>query len=132
MFDVRTSIGIGEVSSRVTSLGAANGKAFVLSGHAFDKIVGTATRLAITTDHPIGNEGFQVIADYMNAIFKKMTSKQAAVIFEVLKGQNQLAIAKKLKKSKSTIHHHVFSGCWPEIKKLLHYYESMIVQLKIL
>ena len=88
-----------------------------------------ATRLAIATAHPLASEGLQVIADYINAIFKGMTGKQAAVIFELLKGQTQQGVAGKLKKSKSTIHQHVSSGRWPEIEKLLQQYENIINQL---
>ena len=124
--DIRISIGIGQVNTRVKLLGAAKGEAFILSGRAFDEIIKTNTRLAIATAHPLASEGLQVIADYINAIFKGMTGKQAAVIFELLKGQTQQVVAGKLKKSKSTIHQHVSSGRWPEIEKLLQQYENII------
>ncbi|MEO6229507.1 MAG: hypothetical protein ABIP10_05225 [Ferruginibacter sp.] len=127
--DVRLSIGIGEVNTRVVSLGAAKGEAFVLSGRAFDEIAKTDTRLAIAIRHPLANEGLQVIADYINAIFKVMTGKQAAVILELLKGLSQQEVADKLKKSKSTIHQHVNAGRWPEIEKLTKQYENIINQL---
>ncbi len=124
--DVRISIGIGQVNTRVLSLGSANGEAFILSGRAFDEIAGTDTRLIISTTNPLANEGLQVIADYINAIFKVMTGKQAAVILELLKGLTQQEVADKLKKSKSTIHQHVNAGRWPEIEKLINQYENII------
>ena len=127
--DVRISIGIGEVNTPVKSLGAAKGEAFVLSGRAFDEISKTAIRLSITTNHPLANKGLQVIADYINSIFKVMTGKQATVILELLKGETQQGVASKLKKSKSTIHQHVNAGRWPEIEKLLQQYENIINQL---
>ena len=128
--DVRISIGIGEVRGIVKSLRTANGEAFILSGRAFDEIGKTETRLAIATLNPLAAEGLHVIADYLNAIFKVMTGKQATVIFELLRGQTQQVVADKLKKSKSTIHQHVSSGRWPEIEKLLQQYENIINELK--
>jgi transcriptional regulator with XRE-family HTH domain len=58
-----------------------------------------------------------------------MTSKQAAVIFELLKGESQQQVAAKMKKSKSTINQRVSAGRWPEIEKLLQQYENIINQI---
>ena len=127
--DFRISIGIGEVRSPVRSLRTAKGQAFVLSGRAFDEIARRDSRLAIATGNALANEGLQVIADYLNSIFTDMTGKQAEVIFQLLMGETQQAIAHKLKKTKSTIHQRVTSGRWPEIDKLLLQYEKIINQL---
>ncbi|MEO5685071.1 MAG: hypothetical protein ABIQ88_20675 [Chitinophagaceae bacterium] len=127
--DVRISIGVGKTKSPAAGLGAARGEPFVLSGRAFDEIAKTGTRLAIASANELANEGLQVLADYINAIFKVMTGKQAGVIFELLKGNTQQAVAAKLKKSKSTINQHVNAGRWPEIEKLLQQYQNIIKQL---
>ncbi len=127
--DIRISIGIGPVKAPVKTLSNAKGEAFVLSGRTFDELAKTNTRLAIGTSNVLAHEGLQVIADYINAIFKVMTSKQATVIFELLKGQTQQVVAEKLKKSKSTIHQHVGSGRWVEIEKLLQQYQNIVNQL---
>lgn len=127
--DVRISIGIGTVKAPVRTLSSAKGEAFVLSGRAFDEIAKSSTRLAMSTANVLAHEGLQVIADYMNAIFKVMTSKQATVIFELLKGQTQQVVAQKLRKSKSTIHQHVSAGRWMEIEKLLQQYQNIVNQL---
>ncbi|MEP7142823.1 MAG: hypothetical protein ABI707_08130 [Ferruginibacter sp.] len=127
--DVRISIGIGQAKAPVKTLSTAKGEAFVLSGRAFDEISNANKRLVIATGNTLANEGMQVIADYINAIFKAMTGKQATVIFELLKGQTQQVVARKLKKSKSTISQHVSSGRWAEIEKLLQQYENIINQI---
>ena len=124
--DVRISIGIGQVSNPVRSLKTARGEAFILSGRRFDEISTTEQRLAIEINNPLANEGMQVIADYLNAIFDGLTGKQAEVIFELLKGEMQKAVARKLKKTKSTIHQRMAAGRWPEIEKLLKRYENII------
>ncbi len=127
--DVRISIGIGTVTMQVKTLGTAKGEAFILSGRAFDEMTGTDTRLVIATANSLANAGLQIIADYLNAILKVMTGKQAEVIFELLQGKTQQEVAELLKKSKSTVHQHVTAGRWTEIEKLLQQYENIINQL---
>jgi hypothetical protein len=127
--DIRISIGIGKVSTPVRALKTAKGEAFLLSGRQFDDISKSEERLAIATGNALANEGLRVISDYINAIFETMTGKQAEVIFQLLKGEMQQVVAKKLKKTKSTIHQRVTSGRWPEIEKLLQQYENIINQL---
>jgi len=124
--DVRISIGIGDVKTPVRALRTAKGEAFILSGRTFDEMAKTHRRLAMTSANPLANEGLQVIADYLNAIFDVMTGKQAEVIFELLKGEIQKTVAKKIKKTKSTVHQRITSGRWPEIEKLLGQYENII------
>jgi hypothetical protein len=127
--DIRISIGIGTIKTPVRQMRTAKGDAFILSGRAFEEIEGTGVRLAIATTHPLANAGLQAIADHINAILEQMTSKQAQVIFELLKGQTQRMVAKKLRKTKSTIHQHVVAGRWPEIERILQRYENIINQL---
>jgi len=128
-FDVKVSIGIGQARAPVKSLRTAKGNAFVLSGRALDEITPTTRRLSIVTTNTLANEGLQVIADYLNAIFKGMTGKQAGVIFELLKGHTQQQVSDQLKKSKSTIHQHVNAGRWPEIERLLQQYDNILKHL---
>ena len=124
--DIRISIGIGTVHIPVRSLNTARGEAFILSGRSFDDISKSGQRLAIVLSHPLANEAMQVIADYLNIIFEGMSSKQAEVIYELLKGEMQKSVARKLKKTKSTIHQRMTAGRWPEIEKLLQRYENII------
>lgn len=127
--DVRISIGIGAVTSPVRSLKTAKGEAFVLSGRRFDEMIKAQDRLAMHSPHLLANEAFQIMANYLNAIFKEMTGKQAEVIFELLKGGLQTEVASKIKKTKSTIHQRITAGRWPEIETLLQQYQNIILQL---
>ena len=124
--DVKISIGLGTVQTPVRALNTARGEAFILSGRQFDAMTESDPRLKIAINNPLANEGLQVIADYLNSIFSIMTAKQAEVIFELLKGEVQKTIARKLKKTKSTIHQRIVSGRWPEIEKLLLRYENIV------
>ncbi len=124
--DVKVSIGLGEVEDHIKTLGSAKGEAFIISGRAFDSIEKTNTRLVISTANTMANLSFQIIADYINSIYSRMTSKQAKVIFQLLKGGLQQDVVKTLKKSKSTISQHANSGRWTEIEKILNQYELLI------
>jgi len=129
MSDVRISIGIGTITGLVRSLKTAKGEAFVLSGRRFDELIKVGDRLAIHSAHQLANEALQIMANYLNAIFKDMTGKQAEVIFELLKGELQKEVANKIKKTKSTIHQRITAGRWPEIEILLLQYENIIFQI---
>ena len=126
MSDVRISIGIGSVNTPVRSLKTAQGEAFTLSGRQFDEIAKSNTRLALSSANALANEGLGVIADYINSIFDSMTGKQAEVVFLLLKGDSQQDVAKKLRKTKSTIHQRVSAARWPEIEKLLQQFQHII------
>jgi hypothetical protein len=127
--DVRISIGIGPVVFPLVSPGTAKGKAFLLSGRGLDDIQKTERRLSIVSDHPIADIGLQVMADYLDAIYRGMTTKQAAAIVWLLDGDTQQDTASKLGKSKSTISQLVTAGRWPEIERIMQQFENLIKQL---
>jgi hypothetical protein len=128
--DVRIGIGIGEINNPVHKLGTAKGEAFLLSGRQLDALQidlgGSDRRLAISCGDDKVNIGFQVMADYLDNIYKGMTGKQAAVIVELLSGTTQQQLTVTLNKSKSTISQLANAGRWPEIERLLHQYEELV------
>ncbi len=124
--DIKMSIGLGEVSEKIKTLGAAKGEAFIISGRSFDELQKTNERLIISSANDTANIAFQVIADHVNSIYGRMTAKQAKVIYELLKGGLQQDVVKRLKKSKSTISQHASSGRWNEIEKILKQYQLLV------
>jgi hypothetical protein len=124
--DIRISIGIGSVIEPVKKPGTARGEAFLLSGRAFDEMQKTGSRLTIMTGHEMTDIGFQVLADYTDAICKEMTAKQAGIIGGLLAGRTQQQMAEELDKSKSTVHQLTTSGRWSEIEKLLQRFETIL------
>jgi hypothetical protein len=129
--DIRISVGIGEVKSPVTNLATAKGEAFLLSGRALDNLEKTEGRLIITTHHEMGSVALSILSDYVNSIYKQVTSKQAEVILELLQGNTQQQVAEKLNRSKSTISQHVTAGRWDELEKILENYQKIIRLLTI-
>lgn len=128
--DIRTSIGIGKVDSHLKKISTSSDEAFVLSGRAFDSLAKTDTRLAIVSNDEKANYGFSAIASFVDFIFRGLTSKQSEVLVELLKSNTQREVAKKLKKSESTIHKHTQSTGWHEILRLLQDYENLVSTIK--
>jgi len=131
--DIRMSIGIGNVVSPLRSLASAKGEAFVLSGRAFDLLSQTDTRLAISIAEK-GQKGisygFELVAAYIDSIYRGMSIKKAEVIFELLSGGSQQDAVKNLKKSKSTVSEIASSAKWPEIEWILTKYKKLINEIQ--
>ena len=127
--DVRASIGIGNITEPVKDLKTAKGEAFLLSGRAFDEMSKTGKRLRIQSSNEAMNLGLKIIANYADSLFSQLTSKQAAVVFELLMDHNQVETAKRLKKSQPTINKHAQSARWAEINNLIEDYQLFITQL---
>lgn len=125
--DVRACLGIGAVKAPVHSLKTASDEAFVISGRAFDKMT-SGQRLVITGNekNSMVNLGFKLVGDFVDYIFQRLTSKQAAVVFEMLMNRTQIEAARRLKKSQATVHKHAQSAGWPELEKLLAHYQTLL------
>lgn len=127
--DIRISIGIGQVKLPLGPLSMAKGEAFLLSGRSFDSMAKAGQRLLLTTTEPMANIAVTVIAEYADAVFAGVSAKQAEVLLELLQGSSQQAIAKKLRKTASTIHQRQQSARWPELQKLIQHFETIIKHL---
>jgi hypothetical protein len=130
--DIRSSIGIGPVKLPVRELKTATEEAFVLSGRAFDKLE-KDQRLVISCpeQYKTANIGFRVIADFVDFLFQRLTTKQAAVVSELLTNRNQTETAKRLKKSQATVHKHTQSAGWPQMEKLITEYRLLLGSIDI-
>ncbi|HEX2396083.1 MAG TPA: hypothetical protein VHI78_12110 [Bacteroidales bacterium] len=123
--DIRISIGIGRINEPVKELGIAKGEAFVLSGREMDKLEKNGPRLAIRCPDALADTGLSSIALFTDFIITKMTVKQAEVVHELLHGATQVEVAKRLKKTQSTVNKHAGSAHWNELLRLLEIYDKM-------
>ena len=89
-------------------------------------------RLCIQSADESANTAFRVVGYFADYLVKRLTAKQAEVVFELLKGQNQTEVAKKLKRKQSTVNKHAQSAGWSEIEKILKEYNKVITQFKLL
>ena len=124
--DVRASIGIGDITTAARDLKTAKGEAFLISGRAFDEMSKSGKRLKIQSDNDAINLGLKIIANYADSLFSQLTSKQAAVVFELLMDHNQVETARRLKKSQPTINKHAQAARWAEINNLIEDYQLYI------
>jgi hypothetical protein len=124
--DIRASIGIGEVNPHLRKLNTATDEAFVLSGRSFDVLSKTSDRLMIQSPNDIFNHAFKVISYFIDYLFKNLTEKQAEVFFVLLENTTQAEVAKKLKKSQSTVNKHIQSGGWHELSNVLTEYRALV------
>ncbi len=128
--DIRISIGIGPAVLPVRTPGTARGEAFLLSGRGLDDIQPTERRLSMVSNRPVADIGLQVMADYLDAIYRGMTPKQAAAIVWLLGGATQQEVVAKLGKSKSTVSQMVNAGRWVEMERILQQFETLVKQLQ--
>jgi hypothetical protein len=124
--DIQASIGIGSVTKPIKNLETATGEAFLISGRTFDEMSKSGKRLVIKSSNDSINLGLKIVANYADSLFSLLTSKQAAVLFELLMERNQKETAKALKKSQPTINKHAQSARWPEINNLIEDYKLFI------
>lgn len=129
MSDIKLSIGIGKVDEKLTAPGTAKSEAFIISGRELEDVKSSGERIKIASPDVKVNISLQLIAEYVDSIFLRMTSRQAKVIYELLQGSLQQDVVKRLKKSKSTISQHASSGRWNEIEKILKHFEEIIKYL---
>ena len=130
--DIKASVGLGEVKSVVKVLHTATEEAFVLSGRALDKLKSPQRLVfACSEKNNLVQLGLQVSGDYIDYIFRHLTIKQAAVLFELLQKRTQTETAKRLKKSQATINKHAQAAGWAELEKLLANYKQLISAIQL-
>jgi hypothetical protein len=125
-FDVRISIAIGKVTLPIGDLGTNKEAPFVLSGRRLDTLKEEGRRLAIVSGDRKADIAFDVMSNYIDSIFQKMTTRQSEVIVELLNGISQQQLAESLGKSKSTISELATAGKWPEIELLMQHFEELV------
>jgi len=130
--DIKASIGLGEVKSSVKILRSTTEEAFVLSGRALDKLKPPQRLVfACSEKNHLMQLGLQIIGDFIDYIFRHLTIKQAAVLFELLQKRTQTEAAKRLKKSQATINRHAQAGGWPELEKLSVGYKQLLNTIQL-
>jgi hypothetical protein len=129
--DIRGAIGLGNANTNSRSLKTSNDEAFILSGRMLDRLENDE-RIRIASSREDANCAFRAIGRFADYLLEKITPKQAAVLFELLKGETQTQAARKLKKSQATINKHAQAAGWKEIQYLLGEFEDTIKQFNLL
>ena len=125
-FDIKASIGIGEVMKPVRDISQAKGEAFLLSGRSFDERIVNDRRLTINCGKEPFDTAFSIISSFTDYLFEQLTSGQAIILSELLSGHTQQAIAKRMKKSQPTISGQARASGYPQLKELLSNFDYLI------
>jgi hypothetical protein len=128
--DIRASLGIGNVNEPVKAINRASGDAFTLSGRNFDNMDKSDQRLIIQAEILSANAALRLIAYFSDDLLGKLTSRQAAVVFERLNNLTQIEAARKLNKSQATVNQHLQAAGWTAIEKLLDEFVQTTLQFK--
>ena len=78
----------------------------------------------ITSTNAVVNIGLELLGNYIDTLFNRITARQAATIFELLSGYTQKEAARRLKKSQATVNQHLQAANWPTIKNILDKFEQ--------
>jgi hypothetical protein len=127
--DIRMAIGIGKVEEPVKDLNIAKGEAFVLSGREINRMGKEGSRLSIRCNDTAADAGMAAIALFADHILRKISIKQSRVIHELLQGSTQVEVARKLRKSQSTVNKQANAASWKELTRLLQLYEKLAGEL---
>jgi hypothetical protein len=128
--DIRASLGIGSVNEPVKTINTSSGDAFTISGRNFDNMDKSDQRLIIQAEILSANAALRLIAYFSDYLMEKLTSRQAAVVFERLNNQTQIEAARKLNKSQATVNQHLQAAGWTAIEKLLDEYVQITLQFE--
>jgi len=127
--DIRIAIGLGDVEKPVKNLATAKGAAFILSGRELDSMGKSAKRLSVKIADEKLDFGMMAISFIADSIMQKMSSKQAEVVLELLKGKTETEVAGILGKSQSTINKLKQAAGWNELEEAITIYSLMIANI---
>lgn len=131
LFDVRIGMALGTVKGTVKTLSLARAEPFVLSGRTFDQLSKSGKRLQIISGDDTLNIALELLSEYVDELLQQMTSKQAAVIFELLRGARQNEVARKFRKAPATINKQVQAARWEQLQSVLNKFDRIIKALSV-
>lgn len=124
--DLRTSIGIGEVSSWNDDVLLADGPAFILSGKNLDSLKKKDINIIVVTGNKELDSELETYCYMADALLKNLSSVQANVLFYKLDKISQEQIAEILNISQPSVSKTLKAANWKIIEKFLERYEQII------
>jgi hypothetical protein len=122
--DVRISIGVGEKTYQSFRVGESSGPVYYRSGEALDNLK-NSTLIIKTGNQEIDNQ-WEIILALAQLIMNNWTKVTAQTIKLSLENPslNQVALAKLLKKSQSSVSEALKRGGFEEIKRMMSFYHN--------
>ena len=124
MFDVRVSVGIGEVMYHEVGLGLSDGEAFQLSGRKLDDMKKQKLTFAISTED-IYKQELITLSALLDFILSKTTALQCEVITLKLQGLTETDIAERLAVQQSAVNQRAGAAGWSAIETAVKRFETI-------
>lgn len=126
--DVRISIGIGEKTYNAAKITESNGSAFIRSGEGFDQL--KKQTLTIHSANAEWDEAINIMLSLAMLAADNWKPTTSAIMRISLENEqsNQQELAKKLKKTQSSISEGLKRGGNEEIQLLLNYYKKTVAK----
>lgn len=124
--DLRTSIGIGEVSSWNDDVLLADGPAFILSGKNLDSLKKKDLNIIIVTGNKELDSELETYCYMADALLKNLSSVQANMLFYRLNSLSQEQVGEILQISQPSVSKTLKAANWKVIEKFLERYEQII------
>lgn len=125
-YDLRLSIGIGEVTEWNDNILLSNGKAFELSGKNLDVLKERSVNLAVNSIYPELNNEMETHCFITDTFFRELTPAQSAVVYYKLDNYSQKEISKILHKSQPAVSKSLQAARWGALEKLMKRYMQII------
>lgn len=124
--DLRTSIGIGEVSSWNEDVLLADGPAFVLSGKNLDSLKNKNLNIIIVTGNKELDKELETYCYMADVLLKNLSSVQANMLYYRLNSLSQERVGEILQISQPSVSKTLKAANWKVIEKFLERYEQII------
>ena len=133
MHGIRLAIGIGKISRFNPDKGIIDGEAIYFSGRTLEENASynkgksiTKKTLFIKTNNENLNSQLEPLFALLDVLLSKSTAKQSEVIYLKLLGNNEEAIAEKMKIIQSTVNQHSTSAGWNAIEQAVLFFEKVV------
>jgi hypothetical protein len=127
--DARISIGIGGISYKSKTIRSSDGEAFQLSGRALDNVKNKNNRIVLSTPFPEFNDYMEVTLSLLDILITNWSLQQSEVVYELLNGQTQTAIASKLAINQASVNQRAKTAHWQAVEKTVALFETKIAAI---
>ena len=127
-WDIRISIGFGDISHRGKTLAASGGDAFQRSGELLDSMKhGSSQLIAFNTGNEVLNSSLNIECMLAEGIISRWTPAGAEAIFNVLLyDETQEKLAARMGITQPAVHKRLQAAGWVAIRQWVHYFTGVL------
>jgi hypothetical protein len=125
LYDIRISVGIGDVNTASDKLTTSTGQAFVFSGHALDRMK-NKERFVFKSSYDELDRDMTIVTDMLTVIINHWTLNRTKIVLEMLLGTSREDICRKFNIGNPTLSTTLTNANYSELKRLLEWAEIKI------